>query len=161
MNEAVLAAQGCGIGDDARQWHASWSRLAKRTYNEARSRLEANPVAAASGLLRACSYFRTSAFFLRGETDDDAERAVVEAYALSDQALDLASPHLEPALVPARIPLSDGSGFEMRAYCARTASPPPPGMKRRPLLVAAQGYDGDMAEAVRFLRLEHRRSEAH
>lgn len=143
VNEMMLAAQACEKGDDARKWHDVWDALARRTYTEATGRIEKNPVGAASALLRTCNYARTSAFFLRGTLAEN-ER-VKQAYALSNKALSLAAPHLDPPLTAAALPMRDGS-FTMPAYYAK-ANAPPVGLSRSPLFVCMEGYDSDMCEA--------------
>jgi len=146
INEAFLAAQNCGKGDDAVKWHGAWDALARKCYAEATNRTETNPAGAASALLRAANYWRTSAFFLRGTVAEN-ER-VKTAYAMSDQAFSLAAPQL--GLRYAKVPMRDGS-MELPTYYA-TAAAPPAGMARSPLMICPQGYDGNNAEVYLFTK---------
>jgi len=144
--EMMLAANACGKGDDAEKWFEVWDALARKTQADAMYRIETNPVGAASAFMRASNYFRTSVFFLRGTPA--ANDRVKKAYSMCNEALGTAAPHLDPPLMPATLPMRDGS-FAMPAYYAK-AKGPPVGLTRSPLFICLEGYDSELWDTIQM-----------
>uniref|UniRef100_A0A0G4GJD2 AB hydrolase-1 domain-containing protein n=1 Tax=Chromera velia CCMP2878 TaxID=1169474 RepID=A0A0G4GJD2_9ALVE len=167
VNEMYIAAANCKNkqllkeckGKPNLAWFKAWDDLAERTFQAGMQRLadQSNPAGAASALLRACNYSRTSAFFLRGHVEYEEEKR--EAYLRTDQAFRSAAAVLKPSkLEEVRIPLN-GSDTNTNGHCKITlqgyfgrASFTPNGFEHSPLLIASSGYDGDIAETFFYVR---------
>lgn len=136
VGECLVTARAIKEGDDE-SWYREWSKLAKRTEDQAIAYKEnQHNESARTAFLRASNYYRTAEFFLH--TNQDDPRSLATWQKSRDCFLEAAklSPH---PIRQVQIPFESGSlpGY----FCLASNDGAP-----RPLVIIQTGFDGTAEE---------------
>jgi predicted alpha/beta-fold hydrolase len=120
---------------DYDSWYDEWNGIADRIAAEADRQLSRRHfVSARDSYLRACSYYRSSEFFLHANPNDPR---VTRAYQRSIACYEAACALFQPAIQPVEIPYENTT---LPGYFHRVDD------KTRPLLIIHTGFDGSAEE---------------
>jgi len=136
IGEAVMTASRIAAGD-YNGWHAEWKATADAVARQARASLAAGRrISARDGLLRVSNYYRNSEFFLHADRRDPRLR---QAYDESVRSFRDAAALFDHPVSVVEIPYE---GTTLPGYLYR----PDASARRRPLLIAHNGFDGSVEE---------------
>ncbi|CDX19754.1 conserved hypothetical protein [Mesorhizobium sp. SOD10] len=131
----VLATSARIRAGDYESWYEQWNGIADRIALEADGQLRrSHRVSARDSYLRACSYYRSSEFFLHANPKDPR---VIRAYECSVACYKAAAALYEVPIEPVEIPYEKTT---LPGYFHRVDS------KIRPLLILHTGFDGSAEE---------------
>ena len=146
INECLATARRIIPGDiipgDDESWYAHWRNLADRVYQRGEIALRSgHKVSARENFQRACSYDRTSEFFLHGNPEDSR---ILETWRLSRDAFRKAARLMSHPVEVVTIPYENTSlpGYFLRADES---------LRPRKTLIVQTGFDGT-AEELYFTR---------